>query len=624
MDSNQVRFHLLLGRDDWAGCTNQDGTSIFQPVPDIGPPFSWNSARFEVTLGKRVNLFPSSAGNQPPTIDQRRGVAQDRFGNMYFIGATSDELLVTSSGTSVTTHFWASQDEISPGCNPPDGTFGVLSAASPAPPLIFSGMAVTELHYLVVGVLEPKGFLVFDLFHGGPPRQYVWPSNIDFAPFDMAPAPGGGVWILDRRNRRLWALDRGFAVIRQDQSRLDISQAGVDVFAPADGSVAAPAHSRRMFPAGISLSMGSPLGAIDAIAVEALPDGTVLLLESLPGRSFSTIYRLRFGRQIGSPVSVNSVLAIIAPADQAGFTLLGFDFTMIPLEQTPSGQRANTLYVVAANGDQSWAFTADYATDQLALTPLEEFYPMRLFGGRGIVRGATQVYYDSQDRWVPLMVQRRPRYVDAAALFTRVFDSHEPDSTWHKLVLDAAIPPDTDVTVYSRAHNDAGYLLAQDWSREPGPYQRGDGTELPWTPTPAGLGTWELLFQRAAGRYMQLQIVLSGNGRLTPRIRALRAYYPRFSYLERYLPAAYREDPRSASFLDRFLANIEGFYTLPSKTASRRCRRCSMPPAPRPRRSTGWPTGLAWRSIRPGPTPSAASFCCTPPPSSRRAEPCRD
>ena len=182
----------LLGRDDWAGCTNQDGTSIFQPVPDIGPPFSWNSARFEVTLGKRVNLFPSSAGNQPPTIDQRRGVAQDRFGNMYFIGATSDELLVTSSGTSVTTHFWASQDEISPGCNPPDGTFGVLSAASPAPPLIFSGMAVTELHYLVVGVLEPKGFLVFDLFHGGPPRQYVWPSNIDFAPFDMAPAPGGG------------------------------------------------------------------------------------------------------------------------------------------------------------------------------------------------------------------------------------------------------------------------------------------------------------------------------------------------------------------------------------------------------------------------------------------------
>jgi len=41
----------------------------------------------------------------------------------------------------------------------------------------------------------------------------------------------------------------------------------------------------------------------------------------------------------------------------------------------------------------------------------------------------------------------------------------------------------------------------------------------------------------------------------------MRIYYPRFSYLEHYLPAVYREDSDSASFLDRFLANIEGFYT---------------------------------------------------------------
>jgi len=52
-----------------------------------------------------------------------------------------------------------------------------------------------------------------------------------------------------------------------------------------------------------------------------------------------------------------------------------------------------------------------------------------------------------------------------------------------------------------------------------------------------------------------------GDGRGTPRLRALRAYYPRFSYLKNYLPAVYRENVDSASFLDRFLANAEGFYT---------------------------------------------------------------
>src|SRR5947208_2938031 len=83
-----------------------------------------------------------------------------------------------------------------------------------------------------------------------------------------------------------------------------------------------------------------------------------LLLESAPLLEFSRIYRFRYGQQIGQPVSLQSVLDILAPDDRSSFTLLGFDFTMIPTEQTPTGQRNNTLYVVAANGDQSWAFTA--------------------------------------------------------------------------------------------------------------------------------------------------------------------------------------------------------------------------------------------------------------------------
>ncbi|HET6320195.1 MAG TPA: phage tail protein, partial [Chloroflexota bacterium] len=61
--------------------------------------------------------------------------------------------------------------------------------------------------------------------------------------------------------------------------------------------------------------------------------------------------------------------------------------------------------------------------------------------------------------------------------------------------------------------------------------------------------------------YLQLRLGLVGNGRGTPALRALRAYYPRFSYRDQYLPAAYRDNEQSASFVDRFLANFEGVFT---------------------------------------------------------------
>ncbi|HVF43550.1 MAG TPA: phage tail protein, partial [Pyrinomonadaceae bacterium] len=176
----------------------------------------------------------------------------------------------------------------------------------------------------------------------------------------------------------------------------------------------------------------------------------------------------------------------------------------------------------------------------------------------------------------------------------------EPDCVWHRLLLDACVPPETSVRVSTRAADELAELAGAAWLPEPRPYLRGDGSELPFVrresgagpqanasgatagstgveasksltdkARKAGRGTWELLFQRARGRYLQVRVELSGNQRTTPRLRALRAYYPRFSYLSRYLPSVYREEAQSASFLDRFLANFEGLYTtLESKIAA--------------------------------------------------------
>src|SRR5262249_5991931 len=146
---------------------------------------------------------------------------------------------------------------------------------------------------------------------------------------------------------------------------------------------------------------------------------------------------------------------------------------------------------------------------------------------------------------------------------TRVFDGYEPLCVWHRLLLDGSLPSGTALQVWSRSADRIDQVDLAEWRPEPNPYQRSDGSELPFTtrPSSAGAGTFELLFQKARGRYLRLKLVITGNGRATPRLRALRVYYPRFSYLTHYLPAVYRADADSASFLDRFLANVEGINT---------------------------------------------------------------
>ena len=140
-----------------------------------------------------------------------------------------------------------------------------------------------------------------------------------------------------------------------------------------------------------------------------------------------------------------------------------------------------------------------------------------------------RVYYDFADSWVPLVEQRRPRYEQAATLYTPrraappafaemgggdpprpAFDGKEPGCVWHRLLIDGCIPPETEVRVWSRAGDDEQDLDRVDWQPERALYRRGGGSELPYAPQAPGRdsGTWELLFQRARGRYLQLRLEL--------------------------------------------------------------------------------------------------------------------
>ena len=215
------------------------------------------------------------------------------------------------------------------------------------------------------------------------------------------------------------------------------------------------------------------------------------------------------------------------------------------------------------------------------------------------------VYYPSLDRQGnflirPLYALSFPSYakqaeVSAAALI----DSGAPNTVWHRLFLEACLPKGTGVIVSLWAGEDRD-ALADDPQQcaehhfgaveaKPG-VPRGvwinDTSEVPFFPglldgSPrVGIsGVFGVLVQRAGymirtvkGRYLRIKVTLLGAGQATPEIAALRIYYPRFSYLDRYLPELYREtDVREktdktgaaggSDFLQRFLCLFESVLT---------------------------------------------------------------
>ncbi|HET9921552.1 MAG TPA: phage tail protein, partial [Ktedonobacteraceae bacterium] len=593
MDANGTRFYLLLGKDDWAQCidahTKMQLSDAWNASPrsDEATSFGWDDARQELTLQPRLFQFVAAPKDTPPLLSQRRGAGRDSYGNWYWISDSNSELLVNSVGTGVTSHFWSPDDTVQQPARTgiQKGAFHPLEVTPPLPPVQFAGLTVTEDHYLVVGVLQPAGLLIFDLHAGGAPQQVLWPAGVPFVPFDMAPMPGGGAWILDRVHKCYWALDRSLNIVTGAQAAAISPQGQVGLFQP---KATGEAHL-TVSPSSQAASATFPLALNDPIAIEALPDCSVLILDHVPGSAFSSIYRYVFAQQRGM-VSTSVMQDLIEQDRQATFRLHGYDIAFVPEHapldaiDTQDGDALvpDRLYVVSDDGNQAYAFNLSLDGEQLVMMPPTHlhYYPMRLFGGKGLVASATLAYYDSGDRWIPLVGQVRSRYVEAATLYTPLnatgapgmrsaFDGRLPDCTWHRLLFDASIPSGTQVQVWSRAANNEGDLEALSWQAEPALYQRDDGSELPFAQAQqaragqacAPTGTWELLFQQAKGRYLQLKLLLSGNTRSTPHIRAMRIYYPRFSYLDHYLPALYREDSQSASFLERFLANVEGFNT---------------------------------------------------------------
>jgi len=595
VNSAATPFHLLLGARDWKPrleeATNQ---------PTDRP--SWDTRSTAVTLRRENFRFPARSLESPFSTEDRRGAARDLFGHTYWIAEDRHTILYRPAGATRSARFW-SIDDLGASCPAKPNEPGAFEPCPDPPPIPtakprLSGLTVTTRHFLVVGTIDPGGLLVFDLHGSGPPVWQLWPSQVPFAPFDMAATPSGGAWVLDRHDdgTRLWRLDRDLRVVRAGPETTLEEPAG-DHFRPAVPDASGGCEVKgRTFPTGISLDLASPPlpAAGDAVSVAALPDGTALVMESDESVGDTHLHRwaLRCWAPVdpvvtdGVPLAAGSSLnEALADLFDEATKLIGHDMAFLPDPEQEPGRVSGTVYVVDVGGNQSFAFALNSgikgAADSqvLDLVALYSYLPMRRFGGKALIEGSGtnggEAYYDHADTWLPLTELPRPRYARRGVVDRIVFDGKEPRCVWHRLFLDACIPPGDSVDVESRAADREEDLAGVPWQPEPSLRLRSTGPELAYTETIAaehtrlaGVGTWELLFQAAHGRFLELRLTLRGSGRSSPKIHALRAHYPRPSYL-RYLPATYREDPDSASFLDRFLANFEGVFTdLESRIAA--------------------------------------------------------
>lgn len=540
MNVNGARFHLLLGRDDWAECLAGEGEvrlgAFWKPEPDVRHPW-WDEAEGELSLAPVAEAIPATPGERALRPQDHRDAAADRYGNLYHVADDGLGLMVRSAGSGRIARFW-------PPDIPPARERGGFrdSAQPPAPAEQVAAVAVLDGDYLVAAVRggDRPALLRFDLIGGGGPDRLLLAEEID--PAALAAIPGGGVWLLDSGG--------GPRLLRLDRQLRFVSEAVADeppLFA-AENEDAPPATRPEL----VSIDLSA---APAAAALAGFADGTLLILDSPGG---------------GAPAR----LLMLEPGGAAAIALPPFSFDAFCLApDEAAGPLTASLGDVGGNRARRVQLVRDGGGWTIAERP--DTLPLRRFGGRALVPVLGKVHYDSGETepfWIPVVRRPHRAFAEQSVLLTPVRDGGEPQCEWDRLRLDARIPAGASIRVEARASDHKHQLTAfpaTGWVPQPELVFSPSGSELPGKRAVAAAapdadrrrGTFELLLQGVIGRYAQLRLTLAGDGRATPRIRALRLWYPRFSYAARFLPSVYGEDPVSASFLTRFLANFEGINT---------------------------------------------------------------
>lgn len=363
---------------------------------------------------------------------------------------------------------------------------------------------------------------------------------------------------------------------------LGLGADGLDVYCAAQSPAGLWRLSLRGEPASVALPAG--VTAPSRVAVDA--EGNVVLLDGAGG----------VGARV---VPLDARLPAFAPAD----LVPGFQASDVAFDS------AGALIVAGAPG-------ADLLRVRLASGAPTLEPPLRAPGydGRGIVRTPDGRIAFWSARGLRHALPARLRYERRARVTTFRLDSGRYQTEWGRLFLDACIPAGTSLRVACIATDEPpeGATITAQLPRNvrPAPgeevvphaestpplpplalalaatsdapqalHRRETGRELIWSRAAADdpfetyetpvLGSFEPALP-GLGRYLWVTLDLHGDTRATPRVRALRAEHPGHDLLRR-LPRVFSREQQAASFLQRYLAPLEGLLVdLEARAAQRR------------------------------------------------------
>lgn len=546
MDANGQRFWLARGGRAWVADT---------------PGAIERHARFLRLAGarpeRRVDENPPQAAARLTLVP----AARDAFGSRAWYDAARQAILATSSGLEPVT---------------------LLEVTDPV-----TDLAPGFDDYLYVAV---NGAVRVHDLRGRWPAQTV--SRPGFEAWRLAPDPAGGAWVLDRTHRQLARLT---GQLFPPPPPGDFPP---DMFRPAPENPRPP--GLELVPAGwcaagedpVAVAVSPRLGPMVLVWLP-LQRCAVRRVDPATGRALASAVLFEVGRPFSLAWLEDDRFAVLAARDEGG----GAATSEAVVYEFADGEIREVGEVFPLRDPDDGPFLHGVTL------PVE--YPVRGGGSRPLVAVSLPAFAPEGIA----VLGRRDSEVTGDPADTAVrtgFDSGTDGTAWHRVYVEAVIPPGTGFVLEAAAsdredqparipaadwfpHYFGGLFNAEDQRRKPHAAWVRVPSEIPGhagfldePARPGGAGLFTVLLQRAGrkvrtlrGRFLHLRVRLLGTGRASPCLHALRAYAPRFSYPDRYLPALYREtlfgpaadaaaadhESTPADFLGRFLANFEGVLT---------------------------------------------------------------